>query len=765
MRACFPPLLLALALLAAPGAARPPGQEPVAPQARQGTARPAPALSADALVLCSAGMARIAPDARDQGLREILAALDGWMGALKGAGSAGPRLAARWLQQPFDLRAGLDDSGAPRLHLLVRFAELDAARADSLLLRKLLQEGGLQVEGSGDDLARFAVALPAGQLGVSVAASEGGAALALGLGRAPDPLIAPAAELATSGGESACAGWLDGAALWKGLQALVAQEDDEDGQAFLRIVEWLDLAGPGAPRRTFALRHVEGGTVTTRVVRGWARSHAGQRGAARITRADLRVVPADATWAWMGSVHPASVLELARALDEAEVSQALAELEKATGVRVERDLLANLGPLVGGYASQSTGGNALTSLVLLARSADASTAAAAFQKLFKALPAPQGEARFALENWRHGDLPCASLAFPGLPIPVEPSCATRDGWLILAMGRNALRQALDQLDAPTSLLDHGGLAQLGAQVEQGIVGLGFLDTAACLPGGYATASSMVAGLANMTRGSGAPDLTRLLPVPAQLARGLRPSLTLTRVQGEDLVTTSTHDASWIARATASLGSPMGTANPLALSMGASVAIPKLMAARLKANESAAIANLRAIASAQALCQSLSVIDVDRDGIGESGFLGELTAARPLRGSGLPLEKPFLSEAMGTLLPDGRGGALVSRSGYYFQVWLPGARGKPVCDPDGQYPRAVATDDAEIEWCAYAWPMQAGQTGMRCFFLSQEGDLLALPNVGGHFSGLQRAPQPSAARAGSSGIQRGPGGGGSWRILE
>ena len=52
---------------------------------------------------------------------------------------------------------------------------------------------------------------------------------------------------------------------------------------------------------------------------------------------------------------------------------------------------------------------------------------------------------------------------------------------------------------------------------------------------------------------------------------------------------------------------------------ASIAIPNLLSARLNANESAAIATLRNVISAQSQVQAQGAIDVDQDGIGEYGF--------------------------------------------------------------------------------------------------------------------------------------------------
>ena len=178
---------------------------------------------------------------------------------------------------------------------------------------------------------------------------------------------------------------------------------------------------------------------------------------------------------------------------------------------------------------------------------------------------------------------------------------------------------------------------------------------------------------------------------------------------------------------------------------ASVAIPKLMSARLAANESAAIATLRSLASAQAQVQSSGAIDTDGDGSGEYGYLGELSGADPLRiftagaaaagAAGTDeLQPAVLSAAFGNVAA-----SIVARSGYNFQVWLPGA---------GAAPPAIAEDatggaatpanfpnpnNCEVIWCAFAWPVQAGNSGNRCFFISQEGDLISTANRAGVYT--------------------------------
>lgn len=172
-------------------------------------------------------------------------------------------------------------------------------------------------------------------------------------------------------------------------------------------------------------------------------------------------------------------------------------------------------------------------------------------------------------------------------------------------------------------------------------------------------------------------------------------------------------------------------------------------ARISANENAAIATLRSIASAQELVQSVAAIDADADGNGEYAYFGEMAGAAPVRefrvGSvrspGELMAPPVLSSAFGNVSPAGT----VARTGYLFRIFLPGATvgGRTPGLPEGSHVEPDP-DAAEILWCAYAWPAEAGVTGNRTFFISHEGELTAAPNDDGAYSGEDRAPAFDAA---------------------
>ena len=101
---------------------------------------------------------------------------------------------------------------------------------------------------------------------------------------------------------------------------------------------------------------------------------------------------------------------------------------------------------------------------------------------------------------------------------------------------------------------------------------------------------------------------------------------------------------------------------------ASIAIPNLLSARLNANESAAIATLRNVISAQSQVQAQGAIDVDQDGIGEYGFFAEMAGVMNMRNPGaaaVPLTPPVLSGALGLVDANGH----VNKAGYLFKMYI------------------------------------------------------------------------------------------------
>lgn len=177
---------------------------------------------------------------------------------------------------------------------------------------------------------------------------------------------------------------------------------------------------------------------------------------------------------------------------------------------------------------------------------------------------------------------------------------------------------------------------------------------------------------------------------------------------------------------------------------AGIGIPRLIAARVRANESATIQMLKTILTTQQRIKVGREIDTDRDSAGEYGFLQELGGTRGIRigsptasGEG-PLRITPLS-TFGMVEPDG----IMNRSGYLFRVYLPGAAGAWLGEdgPQDPYP-PVSSNWAEGYWAIYAWPQSYEYSGIRTFFLNQNGDILGCSNRT-RYSGRGGAPAPTA----------------------
>lgn len=178
---------------------------------------------------------------------------------------------------------------------------------------------------------------------------------------------------------------------------------------------------------------------------------------------------------------------------------------------------------------------------------------------------------------------------------------------------------------------------------------------------------------------------------------------------------------------------------------ASIAIPNLLSARVSANETSAIATLRNISSAQAQYQSSGRGDRDGDGEGEYGFFAELSGLLPPRGAANVIVPPALSGVFQNIDPMV---GIVTKSGYIFQMFLPGAAGTPAAEAPMGGEGATPADDnlSEGIWCCMAWPAVNGNTGNRAFMINQSGDVLSTDNTGAMqgYTGTTTMPGGDAA---------------------
>lgn len=144
--------------------------------------------------------------------------------------------------------------------------------------------------------------------------------------------------------------------------------------------------------------------------------------------------------------------------------------------------------------------------------------------------------------------------------------------------------------------------------------------------------------------------------------------------------------------------------------------------RPNANDNAAVAALKNIAVAQARVQAQAVIDCNHNGRGEYATFAELAATVPLRSSSgdgavVILDPPSLFASFGKLV-----GGRVLRSGYAFQMFLPGRDVAWLGADTPSVASGIDADRAEGNWICYAWPLQPGVSGYRTYVIDAHGNL-------------------------------------------
>ena len=161
-----------------------------------------------------------------------------------------------------------------------------------------------------------------------------------------------------------------------------------------------------------------------------------------------------------------------------------------------------------------------------------------------------------------------------------------------------------------------------------------------------------------------------------------------------------------------------------ISVLAAVAIPRLMASRLSANESAAIANLRTIVSGQSQMRSSEAIDDDVDGIGEFATVGEMAGAVALNlrlngnGSPNPLDPPILPGSFRAIT-----NSQATASGYLTQVFLPDFLNTGIAEAPAGGPTGLEdANNCELFWVVYSFPISPGRSGNRAFCTNHTGEI-------------------------------------------
>jgi prepilin-type processing-associated H-X9-DG protein len=230
-------------------------------------------------------------------------------------------------------------------------------------------------------------------------------------------------------------------------------------------------------------------------------------------------------------------------------------------------------------------------------------------------------------------LSLTTLTFPGLPIPLEISWTVSEGYLVAGATPHAVMAAVEHArGAGPSLLDNASFREMGGDLWEGASYLTFTDIPRLARSGYGLAQLACSAIANGVRSPANPqrDPGLILPRFNELIEGASASVSMYRLDGNDLVGTFQSDRSFLVNLCGGLGVVGQSASSVGMAAVATgVLLPAIGQARQKAQIAKSSAQIRQLAIA------MMTYAADNDDAAPPS----LEALRPYLGADLPTS-PF-----------------------------------------------------------------------------------------------------------------------------
>ena len=154
-------------------------------------------------------------------------------------------------------------------------------------------------------------------------------------------------------------------------------------------------------------------------------------------------------------------------------------------------------------------------------------------------------------------------------------------------------------------------------------------------------------------------------------------------------------------------------------------VKKMSSSKGQANESAVMANLTTIKTAQNSFKMRKVLDLNSNGSGEYGFFkelaGEKTARTSSNNSTMTHLSSFLSKAWINADKDG----VLKKNGYFYRLCIIyGDSYYPTPEEymEGRDNDGELDETAENDYLVIAWPQYPGKSGNKIFYMFSNGDI-------------------------------------------
>lgn len=483
---------------------------------------------------------------------------------------------------------GIDEnSKAPKLGMVMSYAAADEADARLMMqrvenVRKKAGDLGDRVKPSQRYAGMNAVVLPPGTLLYGPRKAADGWRFEVIFGVVPDPdgaAMWAALPKGEAGKAPAARGVLDLAAASPIAEMLggMASMWMPDSGEFMKSLREAGVVGPDAMQVEAVWSSESSGTRSVMTVRRAAR-FADKLGLVKqtITPADLAVIPADSVFASITKVDPQGSWQRLNGQlgQQPELAQFLQHINTELGIDLEKDFIAALGNTTALCISDTTGGNSLFSGVGFVEIKDPARLTTALDKVADLANRKIAEeisrggpnpGTVKITNWTPDSGPAKGVRFtsirtPGLPIPIEPTLAMSDRWLIVGLSPQSCAAAAGHAvsvksDSKGGLSSNPAFAAAGASATNA-VSVTFIDSAATLRDGYPMLQLLGTALTNFARSpdSSSPrEVAQVVPTLAELKAGVRPMIWTTAWSGDDLVITGHADQSTLVNLAALAG--------------------------------------------------------------------------------------------------------------------------------------------------------------------------------------------------------------------
>ncbi|HVP73035.1 MAG TPA: hypothetical protein VMS30_04805 [Phycisphaerales bacterium] len=547
----------------------------------------APGAATDALVVYSAGADALLSDPKDAGLLRALKMLDERVLELprevedESMPAPAIQLALQLLMSPMSLRAGLLDmnaqpDGPPFYGQISFYGPADSAADFAGRFNGMLAQHGAPPASPAQGMPGMQTVDADGvPLYFGTMKAGNGSAFVLGVNR-----VGAADMPSTTTGlpkdvKPVFAGRLDVKQLQPLMDMMLAQAGEEAEMVRAHLAA-SGMYGPDAGELTFAAGHGKDrcygwGTFTNYRK---ALESSGLLAESALTAADLKRVPADASYAQVGKTNLSGMLKMLGAMageamkrqgagGEEAAADPFKFIEDATGIHPQRDIVDHLGQTMGMYMSDSSGGGGLASTVLFVEVKNPEGLEATRARIRGMInqigqDKARGYVRVAERDVNGSKV--LALTFPGLPVPLEICSTVTDGWLYVAASPGALTAAIEQAKSgKNSLADNPRFKEMGGGDLKDAMQVTFVDTPRMIGQGYGLVSLGMTALANAVRSPTdvKRDAGNIMPSFAELSKDAKASVSVTRLVGNDLVVTSQGDRSMLVNACGVAGSMGG----------------------------------------------------------------------------------------------------------------------------------------------------------------------------------------------------------------